>query len=128
MVDELVSNPGAAEAWRLARELAPEPGARSSELVRNWRWLAVAAGIVLTVGIGWRLSGPSRETTEPVYRGVEVKEHHVGAAAGSHAAARAASASMGRCAGCSISRSRADPGARGARGVGRIRRLGVPGE
>ena len=71
MVDELVSNPGAAEAWRLARELAPEPGARSSELVRNWRWLAVAAGIVLTVGIGWQLSGPSRETTEPVYRGVE---------------------------------------------------------
>jgi hypothetical protein len=71
LVDELVSNPGAAEAWRLARELAPEPGARGAELVRNWRWMAVAAGIALTLGIGWQLSGPSRDTTEPVYRGVE---------------------------------------------------------
>jgi hypothetical protein len=31
IVDELASNPGAAEAWRLARELAPEPGARGAK-------------------------------------------------------------------------------------------------
>jgi hypothetical protein len=71
IVDELASNPGAAEAWRLARELAPERGAQGFEVGRNWRWLAVAAGIVLTLGIGWQFSGPARETTEPVYRGVE---------------------------------------------------------
>lgn len=71
IVDELVSNAGAAEAWRLARELAPEPGVQGSELTRNWRWLAVAAGVVLTLGLGWQLGGPTRDTTEPVYRGVE---------------------------------------------------------
>jgi hypothetical protein len=71
IVDELASNPDAAEAWRLAREMAPEREARRAELARNWRWLAVAAGILLTVGLGWQLSGPGRNTTEPVYRGVE---------------------------------------------------------
>src|SRR5262245_31732709 len=71
VVDELVSNPGAAEAWRLAREMDPGPGAQRSGLVQNWRWLAAAAAVVLTVGIGWQLMGPARDTTEPVYRGVE---------------------------------------------------------
>jgi len=71
IVDELASNHGAAEAWRLARELAPERGAQGFEVGRNWRWLAVAAGIVLILGIGWQFSGPGRETMEPVYRGVE---------------------------------------------------------
>ena len=71
IVDELVSNPDAAEVWRLAREMDPEPSAQRSELARNWRWLAVAAGVVLTLGIGWQLRGPARDTTEPVYRGVE---------------------------------------------------------
>ena len=71
IVDELGSNPDAAEAWRLARDMAPEPVAQHSELARNWRWLAVAAGVVLTLGIGWQLSGPARETREPVYRAVE---------------------------------------------------------
>lgn len=71
IVDALASNPDAAEAWRLAREMAPEAEARHAEPARSWRWLAVAAGIVLAVGIGWQLSGPARNTTEPVYRGVE---------------------------------------------------------
>ena len=71
IVDELVSNPDAAEIWRLAREMAPEPDARRSGLAWNWRWLAVAAGVVLTLGIGWQFSGPARDMTEPVHRGVE---------------------------------------------------------
>ena len=49
IVDELASNPGAAEAWRLARELAPEPGARGFEAAWNWRWLAVAAMLLTSV-------------------------------------------------------------------------------
>lgn len=69
IVDQLASNPDAAEVWGLARELAPEP--QASGLGRNWRWLAVAAGIVLAVGIGWQLSGPARDTAAPVYRGIE---------------------------------------------------------
>src|SRR5262245_24082239 len=71
VVDELVSNPDAAEAWRLAREMAPESGARHLELIQQWQWRAVAAVILLTVGIGWQLAGPGRETTEPIYRSVE---------------------------------------------------------
>jgi hypothetical protein len=70
IVDELLSNPDAAEAWRLAREMDPGPVARRSEPARNWRWLAAAAAVVLTVGIGWQLLGPMRGT-EPIYRGVE---------------------------------------------------------
>jgi len=71
VVDELVSNSDAAEVWRLAREMDPEPGEQRSEPARNWRWLAVAAGVVLAVGIGWQFIGPGRDTTAPVYRGVE---------------------------------------------------------
>jgi hypothetical protein len=71
LVEELLSNPDAAEAWRLAREMAPEPEAQRAGATRNWRWLALAAGILLTVGIGWQLAGPPRGGTEPIYRGVE---------------------------------------------------------
>jgi hypothetical protein len=71
VVDELVWNADAAEIWRLAREMGPEPDARRFALVRNWRWPAVAAGIVLTAGLAWQLSGPAHDTTKLVYRGVE---------------------------------------------------------
>lgn len=70
IVDELVSSPDAAEAWRLAREMDPGAVARRSEPARNWRWLAAAAAVVLTAGIGWQLMGPSRDAA-PIYRGVE---------------------------------------------------------
>ena len=105
-----------------------EPDARRSGLAWNWRWLAAAAGVVLTLGIGWQFSGPGRDMTEPVAIGVSSQKHHVGAAAGSNAAAREPGAPMGRCAWGSISRARVNAGSRGARGVGRIRRRGIPSE
>jgi hypothetical protein len=66
LVDELIADPDAAEAWRLAIELAPEPAA-ARVTGQTWpRWLAVAAMLLLTVGAGWWLTRPS---PEPVYRG-----------------------------------------------------------
>jgi hypothetical protein len=71
VVDELVMTSDAAEAWRLARELTPEPRARWFELARRWQWLAAAAGVVLTLGVGWQLGGPSTTPTGLVYRNVD---------------------------------------------------------
>ena len=71
VVDELVSSPGAAEAWRLAREMGPDSGAWHIALAQKWRWLAVAAVVFLTVGIGSELRDASRGTTSPIYRSVE---------------------------------------------------------
>jgi hypothetical protein len=70
IVDDLLANPDAAEVWRLAREMDPGPVARRAEAARHWKWLAAAAAVVLTVGIGWQLLGPARDR-EPIYRGVE---------------------------------------------------------
>lgn len=70
VVDELLTNPEAAQAWRLARDLAPEAAAEPA-LERVWpKWLAIAAMAVLAVGVGWRFLGTS---PEPVYRGSEVR-------------------------------------------------------
>ena len=66
LVEELIADPDAAEAWRLAIELAPE-AATARVTSQGWpRWLAVAAVIVLAVGAGWWFTRPS---PEPVYRG-----------------------------------------------------------
>ena len=66
VVDELIRNPQAAAAWRLARELAPEePGA----FVRSWRWMSVAAMLLLIAGAAW-LIVPWR-AADPVLRGGE---------------------------------------------------------
>jgi hypothetical protein len=70
VVDELLANPAAAEAWRLARELSPETAAAEAPQ-REWsKWLAIAAVVVLAVGAGWRFLGTS---PEPVYRGSETR-------------------------------------------------------
>ncbi len=70
VVEELLANPDAAEAWRLARELAPETAAEAAP-GREWsKWLAIAAVVVLAVGAGWRFLGTS---PEPVYRGSETR-------------------------------------------------------
>lgn len=68
VVDQLLTNPDAAEAWRLARELAPEAAAEASPRVTWSKWLAVAAALVLAVGVGWQILRPA---PEPVYRGSE---------------------------------------------------------
>jgi hypothetical protein len=72
VVDELVVNPDAAETWRLARELAPEPAAAAVPTGREtWRWLSIAAAAVLAVGLAWRFLGPPGSPEEPAYRSVE---------------------------------------------------------
>jgi hypothetical protein len=77
VVDELVTNPEAAEVWRLANEMAPAGAAEGSAPTAEraaggeaWRWMSMAAAAVLVVGAGWLLN-PWREANAPVYRGVE---------------------------------------------------------
>jgi hypothetical protein len=71
VVEELLANPEAAEAWRLAREMTPEGAAATgSSAAGPWRWMSIAAAAVLMVGAGWLLN-PWREVNAPVYRGVE---------------------------------------------------------
>jgi len=69
LVEELLANPDAAEAWRLARELAPETVPETAAEPPSWgvsKWLAVAAALVLTAGVGWMVLRPA---PEPIYRG-----------------------------------------------------------
>ena len=81
IVEELALDADAAEAWRLARELAPEPvpahvrarvfsdpGAPRQDA---WKWLSIAAAMVLAVGLGWRLISPGGPATPPGYRSGE---------------------------------------------------------
>ena len=78
IIEQLVTNPAAAAAWRLAREMAPD-SAQASALDRapeerrrsvQWKWLSVAAAAVLAIGLGWQLMLP-READAPAYRSVE---------------------------------------------------------
>jgi hypothetical protein len=72
VVDELIANPDAAEAWRLAQELAPPasvtPSARGAG---TWRWWSAAAAAVLAVGLVWQFADPWRSGEPPAYRSVE---------------------------------------------------------
>jgi hypothetical protein len=72
VVDELVRDPDAAEAWRLARELAPE-GAPVQVPARGeaWKWMSIAAAMVLAVVAGWQLFTPWVPAEPPVYRSGE---------------------------------------------------------
>jgi len=66
LVEELLSDPDAAEAWRLAIELAPALAAAPLSS-QGWpRWFALAAMILLAVGAGWWFTRPSPDV---VYRG-----------------------------------------------------------
>lgn len=73
VIEELVVDPRAAEAWRLAQELAPESRATLLRPRRGtpWKWLSLAASIVLMLGLGWQLMGNWRGVAPPSYRGVD---------------------------------------------------------
>ncbi len=73
VVDELITNPDAAEAWRLAQELAPPASAPSvmSPDRGAWRWWAAAAVAVVAIGVGSQFVGPWRSVEPPVYRSTE---------------------------------------------------------
>jgi hypothetical protein len=67
VVDELIRNPQAAAAWRLARELEPEEPMPVSAL--PWKWMSIAATLAVIAGAAW-LFLPWRSET-PVFRGGE---------------------------------------------------------
>ena len=70
VVEELLVNPAAAEAWRLARELSPDTADQRSTAPETWKWMSIAAAAVLAVGVSWAfVSG--RQADEPVYRSLE---------------------------------------------------------
>lgn len=69
VVDELIQNPRAAAAWRLARELEPAAQTTRVPAWRQWAWLPIAATLVLFAGAAWRFV-PWR-TEAPVYRSAE---------------------------------------------------------
>ena len=73
VVDELITNPDAAEAWRLAQDLAPPASATSAMPPDRgaWRWWAAAAVAVVAFGVGSQFASPWRSVEPPVYRGTE---------------------------------------------------------
>ena len=78
VVDDLWRDPEAAEAWRLAMDLQPPdaavaPVAASAGGGTPWRWMGLAAGLALAVGVVWQLA-PWRTAGTPVYRGSGVTE------------------------------------------------------
>jgi hypothetical protein len=78
VIEQLVTNPAAAAAWRLAREMGPhsalagaaDPAAEEPRRCPGWRSFFVAAAAVLAIGIGWQLMQP-RGAGVPTYRSVE---------------------------------------------------------
>ena len=70
VVDELIQNPQAAAAWRLAREL--EPREPRSLFAVPWNWMSMAAMLFLVIGTAWAIL--PRQSEAPVYRGEESRE------------------------------------------------------
>lgn len=73
IVDQLLANPEAAEAWRLAQELTPpaSESALSPPRQGTWRLWSAAAAAVLVLGLAWQFANPWRGTEAPVYRSTE---------------------------------------------------------
>lgn len=79
VIEELLVNPAAAEAWRLAREMAPDApretsaGTTSKTVASHTvKWMSIAAAALLVVAVGWQFS-PWRRAEEAVYRSVETR-------------------------------------------------------
>ena len=73
VIDELLATADGLEAWRLAMELAP-PGALPAAAPRispAWRWMPLAAALVIMVGGSWFVFGPRRSQESPAYRSLE---------------------------------------------------------
>ena len=70
IVDDLVLDSDAAEAWRLARELAPDPAVAAAARRESWVWMSIAAAAVLVAGLTWQFVNPGG-SPEPTYRSVE---------------------------------------------------------
>jgi ferric-dicitrate binding protein FerR (iron transport regulator) len=66
VIDELIRNPKAAEAWRLARELEPPDRAGRRLMPAPMTWMAIAATVAIVAGAAW-LFVPWRSGT-PVFR------------------------------------------------------------
>lgn len=75
VIAELVKNPNQAAAWRLARELEAEMPAQpivSSSRRDAYRWLAVAATLVLVAGVAaWQFQSGREDV--PVYRSADTR-------------------------------------------------------
>ena len=69
VVDELVRNPHAAAAWRLARELEPDEPSVAEARSRAWTWISVAAMVAIAAGAAWQFQPWSADA--PVYRSAE---------------------------------------------------------
>jgi hypothetical protein len=65
VVDELIQNPQAAAAWRLAREL--EPREPRGLFALPWRWMSMAAMLFLVIGTAGAIL--PRQSEAPVFRG-----------------------------------------------------------
>ena len=74
IVDATVDDSDAAEAWRLAVELAP-PRAAAVESARGlpWTWIGIAAVLVLATGAGWLQFALRQEGQPPIYRSVDTR-------------------------------------------------------
>ncbi len=69
VVDELIQNPQAAAAWQLAREL--EPREPKGMFALPWRWMSMAAMLMLVIGTAWAIL--PRQSEAPAYRGGEAR-------------------------------------------------------
>jgi hypothetical protein len=72
VVDQLVVNPAAMQAWRLARDMAADAASHPWTLPAAWKWMSVAAAAMLVVALGWQVI-PLTPAEEPVYRRVETR-------------------------------------------------------
>lgn len=72
VVAELLVNPAAAQAWRLARDIAADAAPRAWKVPATWTWTSLASAAVLVLTVGWQVISPL-PAEEPVYRRVDAR-------------------------------------------------------